>query len=298
MEELALTNKIAALEASRSSLDHWLTFFIFLVVIGLAVELVVIWLEHRHETLAFERGVSERPSILVLVFALLGAGLVAIGVSGEFRIHIRSERLETEIRNVNASLLAIANKNAGDAKTSAEGAASAALHANDSASSAQQRAAAVAQKADELMQQLKRTELNLGMTQFLISARRIEHPNEFVEQLRQFSGQTVFITSYFGDEESLGLCSVLAITAASAGMKPIDQCGRSAPTVPMVNTVAVSGPDIDETLKLASIITQAGHLGTTSGIKAPTLSIFVGVKAAISFGGTTQTPAKRKSKKP
>lgn len=297
MEELALINKIAALEASRSSLDHWLTLSIFLVVIGLAVELIVIWLEHRHEILAFERGVSERPSILALVFALLGAGLVAIGVSGEFWIHVRSERLETEIRNFNASLLAIANNKAGDAKTSADSAASAALRANDSASSAQERATAVARQANELTQQLKRTELNLGMTQFLISARRVQNPNEFAEQLRQFNGQTVFLTSYFGDEESLGLCSVLAITAASAGMKPIDQCGRSAPTVPMVNTVAISGPDVDETLRLASIITRAGHLGTTSGIKAPTLSIFVGVKGAISFGGTTQTPAKRKSKK-
>jgi hypothetical protein len=298
MEELALTKKLVALEASRSSLDHWLTFFIFLVVIGLAVELVVICLEHRHETLAFERGVPERPSSMVLIFALLGAGLVALGVSGEFGIHIKSERLETEIRKVDSSLLTIANRKAGDARASAEGAALAASRANDSAGSAQQRSAAVAEQADELTQQLKRTELNLGITQALISARRIENPNELVEQLRQFSGQTVIITSYVGDEEGWGLCSVLVMTTGSAGMKPVDLCGKSAPAAPMVNTVAISGPDIDETLKLGSIITQAGHLGTTSGIKAPTLNIFVGVKAPFSFGGTTQIPDKRKSKKP
>jgi len=298
MEEQALTNRLAALEASHSSLDHWLTFFIFLVVIGLGVELFVIWLEHRHETLAFKLGVPERPSIFVLVFALFGAGLVAIGVAGEFWIHIRSGRLETEIRNVNGSLLAIANKTAGDAKASAEGAASAALSANDSAGSAQERAAALARQADELTQQLKRTQLDIGITQALLSARRIQDPNALIEQLRQFSGQTVTLSSYFGDEESLGLCSGLAITAGSAGMKPVDQCGRIAPTVPMLNSVAISGPDIDETLKLGLIITQGGHLGTTSGIKAPTLNIFVGVKAPFSIGGATQTPAKRKSKKP
>lgn len=47
------------------------------------MELVVIWIEYRHEKAAFNRGIirpPDKPSILLLIFGLLGAGCVAVGV--------------------------------------------------------------------------------------------------------------------------------------------------------------------------------------------------------------------------
>jgi H+/Cl- antiporter ClcA len=105
MDELALENKLKSLEMSWGSLDRWLKFWILLVVIGVAVELVVILVEYFRELHDFRRGIihaPDRPSAWLLVFALLGAGLVALGVAGEFFIHIKAGRIETEMRDASA----------------------------------------------------------------------------------------------------------------------------------------------------------------------------------------------------
>jgi hypothetical protein len=83
-----------------------------------SVELVVIVVEYRNELHHFRRGGihnPERPSGLLLGLALLGAGLVAVGVAGEFFIHIKAGRVETDMRNATASLVASVNGKASDA---------------------------------------------------------------------------------------------------------------------------------------------------------------------------------------
>jgi hypothetical protein len=117
-DELALKNQLSSLESSWSSLDGRLDFWTLTVVIGVAVELVVIVVEHRRAMHDFTRGVihsPDRPSKWLLAFALLGAGLVAIGVAGEFGIHIKAGKVETEMRNVTARLVAIADQKADEA---------------------------------------------------------------------------------------------------------------------------------------------------------------------------------------
>jgi hypothetical protein len=123
MDELALIKKLKNLEMSWGVLDYWLKFWILLVVVGVAVELVVIWVEYSHDLHDFRRGIihaPDRPSRWLLVFALLGAGLVAIGVAGEFFIHIKAGRVETEMRNATGFLVAIANGNAEKARRDTE----------------------------------------------------------------------------------------------------------------------------------------------------------------------------------
>jgi hypothetical protein len=118
MDELALTNKLKSLEVSWASLDLWLKFWILLVVIGVSVELVVILVEYFHELHDFSRGIvqpPEKPNVWLLVFALLGAGLVAIGVAGEFFIHIKAGRIETEMRDATGSLVALVEAKAEEA---------------------------------------------------------------------------------------------------------------------------------------------------------------------------------------
>jgi len=111
-DELALKNELNRLASSWSSLDSWLKFWILLVVVGVSIELVVILVEYRHELRDFRRGVMhtpDKPSSWLLGFALLGAGLVAIGVAGEFFIHIEAGKVETEMRDATSSLVAIVN---------------------------------------------------------------------------------------------------------------------------------------------------------------------------------------------
>jgi hypothetical protein len=119
MDESALLARLNSLESSWASLDSWLKFWILLVVVGVAMEVVVVVIEYRHERRAFNRGIirpPDRPSRCLFAFGLLGAGLVAIGVAGEFGIHIKAGRVEAEMRNATDSLVAIANGKAGEAK--------------------------------------------------------------------------------------------------------------------------------------------------------------------------------------
>jgi hypothetical protein len=122
-DELALKNELNRLESSWSSLDWWLNFWTLVVVIGVAVELVVIIVEYRHEMHDFRRGIMrppDRPSRLLLIFGLLGAGLVAVGVAGEFFIHTKAGRVETEMRDDTGKLVAIVNGKAEGAKERAD----------------------------------------------------------------------------------------------------------------------------------------------------------------------------------
>ena len=118
MDELTLSNKLKSLESAWASIDCWLNFWTVVVVIGVAVELGVIFIEYRHAMLEFRRGVirpPDKPSALLLFLGLLGAGLVAGGVAGEFWQHLKAGRVETEMRNATGSLVAIVNGKASEA---------------------------------------------------------------------------------------------------------------------------------------------------------------------------------------
>lgn len=171
MDESALKTLLDTLEMSRSSLHGWLDFWTFLVVVGVVLEVFFVVKEHAEELHDFRRGIvhpPERPSMLLLVLGLLGAGLVAIGVAGELYIDVQAGKVETEIRKANEIRVSLLSTEAGDAKTSAEGAASAASNAKASAEAAgiqagraQLKADAVANQADELTRKLLATKTQL-----------------------------------------------------------------------------------------------------------------------------------------
>jgi hypothetical protein len=121
MDESALRTLIANLERCRSPLHGWLEAFTWLVVIGVAIEVVFVIWEYREELHDFNRGIihaPEHPKKSMFVVGLLGAGLVAIGVAGELRVGAKIETLETRIRKANGDLLLLLSKEAGDAATS------------------------------------------------------------------------------------------------------------------------------------------------------------------------------------
>jgi hypothetical protein len=142
----------------------------------------------------------------------------------------------------------------------------------------------------------------VALTQFLVSARFVNDPKALTEQLRKFKGQSVILRSYMGDAEGWGLCTALLYIAHSAEMNTTDECSRGYPDVPPLTTIVVSGPDIQETVSLGGIISSIGRFGSTSGvvsgIKAPTLTIFVGTKSPFTIrqAPAENPPAKKKSK--
>jgi hypothetical protein len=85
MDASSLARDLDNLEKSWSSIDSSLSFWTILVVVGVAVELLVIITEYAHDWRDFKRGTihsPDKPSILIFGFGFLGAALVAIGVAG------------------------------------------------------------------------------------------------------------------------------------------------------------------------------------------------------------------------
>ncbi len=128
MDPSALENVSRSLE---SSLDFWGVLLItatFLVVIGLV-------LEYRHDVAEFIEQ-ARRPAAVFpwrRLWELVGAILVTVGVAGELFFTYKASGVESRLRDNNHKIEALLTKEAGDAKTSADGAAAAASRAVSSA---------------------------------------------------------------------------------------------------------------------------------------------------------------------
>src|ERR1700733_12606842 len=123
MDASSLARGLESLEKSWSALDWRLRFWIILVVFGVAIELLVVVTEFVHEWRDFKHGTihsPDRPSILIFGLGFLGAALVAIGVTGEFRIHVKAGKIESDMRSKSRELVGIADREAGNANRKAE----------------------------------------------------------------------------------------------------------------------------------------------------------------------------------
>lgn len=118
MDPSVLENRLKSLEMSWSSLDWWLNFWTVLVVVGVAVEIVVVLMEYAKELREFRRATISspgRPNIRKLLLELVGAGFVAIGVAGEFAVHTRSGKVESDMRDTTDRIVAVIGREASDA---------------------------------------------------------------------------------------------------------------------------------------------------------------------------------------
>jgi len=117
----ALRNSIKALESRSDSLEFWLWIWVTFVVVGVVLEVgFVIWeyIDGRKKY-RDQRDIirsPEKPSGWKFTFEIIGAALVAIGVSGELYIDVASGEIQTDLRKKNGDLIQLF-----------EGAASAAL---------------------------------------------------------------------------------------------------------------------------------------------------------------------------
>ena len=213
MDESTLRALIANLEASGSSAHWWLEFCTALVVLGVVFEVIFIIWEYVDELHDFRRGIvhpPERPNILLFALGLLGAGLVAIGVAGEFRFESKIERIETDIRKANDDLFLLLSKEAGDAAKSAK--------------TARAEADVVGKKADALDIRLGNAAIKLGDIEIDTLAegprwRLLERGEAvLINALKQFAGQRVTVVACGnGDPEREGLEQLLLNVFPKAG---------------------------------------------------------------------------------
>lgn len=195
MDASALARALDNLEKSWGALDWWLNFWTILVVLGVAVELVVLITEYAHDWRDFKRGTihsPEKPSILIFGLGFLGAALVAIGVAGEFRVHVKSGKIETDMRNTTRHLVAIVEKEVADAN-------------NETA---------------------RLTSENLKLRAF-IQPRSLtpEQQREIGNILRHLAGERVRMDSFAIDPEAYQLCEQIAAAFTLAHFDVADMCG-------------------------------------------------------------------------
>lgn len=192
MDEPALRSLIECLEISRAVLDHWLLFWTWLVVIGVAFELVLVIWEYvdgkRIWHLSRTRGampIPERPSRVKLIFEVFCIVLVAFGVAGELYINARSSQNETKLRDANGKLVLLLGQEAGNAKQSAQDAAKALAEAK--------------QKLDSVSIEAHALKVRIGNLNEDIDANSprpvvLGHAEEdLIEKLSSFAGQKVLV---------------------------------------------------------------------------------------------------------
>ena len=239
----------------------------------------------------------ERPRTLLFVLGLLGAGLVAAGVSGELWEESQIAKLETCIRRGDDALFLVLSKEAGDAEASARQAAKAsseakadaktardeadaattasreaqtvASGAKTSASEAQDKVASVSKQAGDIDDQLK---LALSM----LSVRKVRDPKRMKELVAKYAGwpQPVVVKSYVGDWEGLWAClslveglsvpespGMLKQTGAGCGAEPIPSDGIPINGIALHMGTPVTPPVLMEGFRLLEILRGDGGLG-------------------------------------
>lgn len=201
IDESALRRALANLDDCSSSRHWWLEFWTFWVVFGVVMEVIFVVWEYVKERRDFRQGTihtPERPNKVLFTLGLLGAGLVAAGVSGEFWEESRIATVETCIRKGNNTLFLLLSKEAGDAATSAQ--------------KAREELNAVEQESKEITERLAIASAKLSALEQNVLAqgprwRLFEHrKDDFVKALRPFAGQRVtFVACGNDDPERFGL---------------------------------------------------------------------------------------------
>lgn len=188
MDEPALRILLSSLEASRSTLHWWLEFWTFLVVTGVAFEVVFVVWEYVEEYHDFKRAIihpPERPSTLLFALGLMGAALVGIGVGGELYAESKIETVETRIRKANDDLFLLLSKQAGDAATSAR-------IAHEEADAVKVETDVVEKRLENASRQLRGMEQQVriqGPRKRLLE----ENRDEFLKAIKPFAGQRVTV---------------------------------------------------------------------------------------------------------
>lgn len=120
--DAALKAQLAGYAAHRNFLEGWLQVWTWLVVIGVACELIFIILDHRDEWREWFHAQASgiipfpsKPNLIKLTFEILSVVFVVAGVSGELVIDSKLGTLETNVQDANESRVSQLNWDASQA---------------------------------------------------------------------------------------------------------------------------------------------------------------------------------------
>jgi hypothetical protein len=293
-------------ESSRSVFEFRFEIATAFVVVGVIVEVLIVFLEFRKDRREYwedlklcKEGASSPPHKPVLWYVLVevvAAVFVAGGVAGEFWYELKAGYADTCIEQADNARAALLEKQAGSAASSAERAQTAADAADKDAGDAQKKVGVVAKRAIEI-------DNDLWTTQYLLSGRRVPDAVSLKKEFEKLPHPlSVSFRSYPNDVEAYLFCDELVSVARSASIDATDQCGAwFVLNGQTVTSVQVSGPDDTTMLALEQAISDARPIG---GVNAgpfgnaphsPVYVVFVGVKMPFETGQARPTPLPQKS---
>jgi hypothetical protein len=209
MDDSAFKAILDGLDANRIALDRWLEFWTWLVIIGVAFELVFVVWHHFDEICEWQKSRSRavifapaKPSALKLVFEMFSVALVVIGVTGELRVERMLGGLETDIRVTNEKRVLLLQQQAGDAATSAHRAAADSARAKTDAGDAKSLASGARAEAGSFQREIasaKRQLAELGPRALLLDARK----DEFSKAMEPVSPQKLLIVECIASRDDL-----------------------------------------------------------------------------------------------
>ena len=133
--------------------------------------------------------------------------------------------------------------------------------------------------------------------EWMLSARSVTDPSSLIADWKRYKGQVIHLGSYTTDD-SPEFCKALLYVAQQAEMDVRDECGVVISSGQPATGVQISGPDFQQTMDISKTLLRSANLGmggVVSAIKAPELSIFVGVRPTFTIGQArgVNTPTKQ-----
>lgn len=299
MDELALRTLLNKLDAAQASLHGLLHVFNWFVIVGLGFDLFVIikefwddWKEFKYgQVHPYEIHLPKRPSVVLLILGLIGTALIVIGVAGEWNVDVQAGKIETQITAANLQLLGLIIQEAGDAKTSAKGAADGATRANTEAGKAQQKADAVGKRADDLLAKYIAAERQVAELQERVALRRLlpEQRKKLIDfltfaEIKKLPKGTISVARLKFDDSAQPFAEEVRDTFAAGGWPsgPIDKLTSEEPTGIGLIVLAHSQYALPRHFAVVQQALEAAglnpKLGENSNVPEGTVQIFVGIK--------------------
>jgi hypothetical protein len=194
----ALAIRSSELERWEHIDSRWLHIWTGMVVVGVALELAVIFFEFREDLHAFRLAIirsPERPSVKKVIFEVFACALVVVGVAGEFFIARSTEDIGTELRIISNEQVGIAEREAGIANKEAG-------DARRKASENEKETALLSKENLLLRSAVDKVEKHAAQ-------RIIREPQKLVDKLKPLGTQFADMYVYGGEDDTLALAATL-----------------------------------------------------------------------------------------
>lgn len=220
MNDAVLKSILYALTAGRVFFESALTFWTWLVVIGVGLELVfIVWTNHEERGEWFRalatavNPMPSRPSTLKLFCELFSVLLVVIGIVGELRVETILGAINAAIADVNGQVVLRLQSQAASAATSAK-------RAQSSADELSGYLTTAIHEEEDARTRLETAKRDIRLLENETAWRRINGP-ELTEKMKPFTDTRFMILQLEGREpENLGESLTLALEGA--GWKRIE----------------------------------------------------------------------------